>query len=227
MAAPASPGSRPPLRVAGLALLAIGIIAAIIGLFTMATGGGNGTVAQAPLSSERVEPTADVVAPPTEGTVVAPPPDAGTTSPGASAPFVPDDGEGATGATPAPPVAAAPGGAGAAGGAPDGSGANGGGSATGVRAPVRVYNNSTIQGLAAKASADFRDAGWTVTEIGGYQGLIPRSTVYYRPGTAEEAAAKELAAAFRLRAEPRFAGIAESSPGLIVIVTKEYASPGK
>ena len=36
--------------------------------------------------------------------------------------------------------------------------------------------------------------GWTVTEIGGYNGRIPVSTVYYREGTAEKDAAEGAAA---------------------------------
>jgi hypothetical protein len=95
------------------------------------------------------------------------------------------------------------------------------------RSPLRVYNNSTVTGLAARAAGDFRNAGWTVTEIGGFPGAdLPTSTVYYRPGTNEEAAAQEIGRAFGLRVEPRFAAIEQASPGVIVIVTKEYRSPG-
>lgn len=88
--------------------------------------------------------------------------------------------------------------------------------------PLRVYNNSTITGLAARGAADFEAAGWTVTDIGGYNGRIPVSTVYYREGTAEKDAADFLADAFGLRAQPRFDGIEDSSPGVIVILTKDY-----
>ena len=103
-----------------------------------------------------------------------------------------------------------------------------GGSSSVPHGPLRVYNNSLIQGLAARAAADFRSAGWTVAEIGGYPGAtIPTSTVYYRPGTDEQTAAQEIGRAFGLRVEPRFAGIQSASPGVIVIVTREYRSPGK
>ncbi|MBC8092678.1 MAG: LytR C-terminal domain-containing protein [Pseudonocardia sp.] len=88
--------------------------------------------------------------------------------------------------------------------------------------PLRVYNNSTITGLAARGAADFEAAGWTVTDTGGYNGRIPVSTVYYREGTAEKDAADFLADAFGLRAQPRFDGIEDSSPGVIVILTKDY-----
>ena len=53
-----------------------------------------------------------------------------------------------------------------------------------VKVPVRVYNNSTVTGLANKASDEVRANGWTVAETGNYsQGVIPTTTVYYRAGT--------------------------------------------
>jgi hypothetical protein len=85
---------------------------------------------------------------------------------------------------------------------------------------VRVYNNSTIKNLAEHAAERLRASGWTVTEVGNYPyGIIPTSTVYYRPGTDEQAAAKALAERFGLRAMPRFSGIEQATPGLIVILT--------
>ena len=92
---------------------------------------------------------------------------------------------------------------------------------------MRVYNNSMINGLAARAASDFRSAGWTVEEVANYPyGNIPTSTVYYRPGTSEEAAAQSIGSEFGMRVEPRFAGLDEASPGLIVIVTKDYQTRG-
>jgi LytR cell envelope-related transcriptional attenuator len=89
--------------------------------------------------------------------------------------------------------------------------------------PVRVFNNGTITGLAAQAARDFRADGWNVVEVGNYsQGIIPTTTAYFRPGTNEEAAARALAAKFNMRAEPRFAGIANASPGVIVLITNDY-----
>lgn len=89
--------------------------------------------------------------------------------------------------------------------------------------PVRVFNNSTIKGLAARAAADFRANGWTIAEAGNYPyGIIPTTTAYYTPGTDEETAAKALAAEFGMKADPRFEGIQNSSPGVIVIVTDDY-----
>jgi hypothetical protein len=93
------------------------------------------------------------------------------------------------------------------------------------RAPVRVYNNSNITGLAAQAADDFRRNGWVVEEVANYSGgIIPTSTVYFQPGTGQEAAAQALADRFNLRVEPRFDGIAGARPGLIVIVTNDYGS---
>lgn len=90
---------------------------------------------------------------------------------------------------------------------------------------VRVYNNSTIRGLAARAADDLSAAGWTVAEVGNYaQGTIPTTTVYYREGTDEQAAAEAIGAEFGMRVEPRFPGIENADPGLIVIVTNDYSS---
>ena len=94
--------------------------------------------------------------------------------------------------------------------------------------PVRVYNNGTIQGLAQQAADQFKAAGWNVTGVGPYsQGIIVTSTVYYRPGTDEEAAANALGQAFHLRIMPRFEGIQAASPGVIVIITNDYSPPAK
>lgn len=234
MAESPQPGSRSPLRVGGIALLGVGVIAAFAGLITTTQGNGNGTVAQGPTASAGVLESAAPAAAPTEPAVASPPPDAARVAPAPATPFVAGPtGDGtAVGAAPpaspvpapapapvepAPPAVAAP----APAPAP-------GGSSSVPHGPLRVYNNSLIQGLAARAAADFRSAGWTVAEIGGYPGAtIPTSTVYYRPGTDEQTAAQEIGRAFGLRVEPRFAGIQSASPGVIVIVTREYRSPGK
>jgi hypothetical protein len=97
-----------------------------------------------------------------------------------------------------------------------------------VKVPVRVYNNSNITGLANKASDEVRANGWEVAEKGNYsQGIIPTTTVYYRPGTDEEASAKELAAVLRARVEPRFSGIESAAAGIILIVTNDYQGVSK
>ncbi|QYN40904.1 LytR C-terminal domain-containing protein [Pseudonocardia sp. DSM 110487] len=98
-----------------------------------------------------------------------------------------------------------------------------GGGTSATRLPLRVYNNSTISGLATRAAEDFRNAGWPIDEIGNYpQGVIPTTTVYYRPGTNEEAPAKALAEQFGMRVNSRFEGLQHATPGIIVIVTNDY-----
>jgi hypothetical protein len=88
---------------------------------------------------------------------------------------------------------------------------------------VRVYNNSLVTGLADRAAGDFRGTGWNVVAVDNYsRGVIATTTVYFRPGTEEEAPAKDLAKEFALRVEPRFQGIQDAGPGIIVIVTREY-----
>ena len=105
-----------------------------------------------------------------------------------------------------------------------GSAARAGGGGTSVtQVPLRVYNNSTISGLATRAADDFRRAGWPIDEVGNYpHGIIPTTTVYYRPGTDEEAPAKALAERFGMRANPRFEGLQHATPGIMVIVTSDY-----
>ncbi|MFI9384048.1 LytR C-terminal domain-containing protein [Kutzneria sp. NPDC052558] len=94
--------------------------------------------------------------------------------------------------------------------------------------PVRVYNNGTIQGYAQKAADDFKAAGWNVTTVAAYsQGIIATTTVYFTPGTDEEAAANQLGQAFHMRVMPRFDGIQSASPGVIVIITNDYNPPAK
>jgi hypothetical protein len=215
--APAPSGGPSPLRVGGLALLGVGVVAAIIGLAALATGSGGDdthTAAPAPTASSTPEPapTGDVAPPaaaaPTDGSV--PIPSFGAT---------PTNGIAAPPTT--PPPAAVGAGAGAAGAG--GAAAAGDGGAPVVRAPVRVYNNSTISGLAAVAAEDFRSAGWQVEQVANYpSGRIPTSTVYFRPGTAEQQAAALMGGEFGLRVEQRFDGLDEASPGLIVIVTNDY-----
>ncbi|QJY46210.1 LytR C-terminal domain-containing protein [Pseudonocardia broussonetiae] len=277
MTAPAPSGGPSPLRIGGLALLGVGAVAGIIGLATLATGGGDGSSSAAPSTSVTASPgdgftETDGVTPPggvvpTDGAAPGEPgatpgqpgatpgqpggvpgqpgdangdgtgdgaggvpiPSFGPTPTGGIA--APGDGSGGTGGTGGTGTGGTGGGSGtgsgsggAAGGAAGGGSAvgGGGGGAESVRMPLRVYNNSTIPGLAARAAADFEAAGWTVTDTGGYNGLIPTSTVYYRAGTAERDAAEFLGSAFGLRVEERFEGIQSSSPGVIVILTKDY-----
>jgi hypothetical protein len=214
--------------VGGIALLGVGVIAAFAGLITTTQGNGNGTVAQAPTASAGVLESTAPAAAPTEPAVASPPPDAAKVAPAPATPFVAGATGDGTAAGAAPPASAVPAPAEPAPPAVAAPAPAPGDSSSVAHGPLRVYNNSLIQGLAARAASDFRSAGWTVAEIGGYPGAtIPTSTVYYRPGTNEQTAAQEIGRAFGLRVEPRFEGIQSASPGVIVIVTKEYRSPGK
>lgn len=185
-------------RAAGFLLLGIAAIALVIGVISLFGGSGDDKAGPTP------SPSSTTTAPPTSAkpppsTSVKPPPATTTTKP----PPV-------TTTTAKPPSHTA---------APPSTHAQ----------PVRIYNNSTIKGLAKRAEADFRRGGWNVVEVGNYsQGIIATATVYYRPGTAEEAAARDLARTYGMRVEPRFAGIQSASPGVIVIVTNDYTGkPGK
>jgi hypothetical protein len=175
-------------RIGGIALVGVGVVAAVIGLVSLGTGGGSSSTSEA-------APETASVAPATPDTNAVPLPSFSAT-PTTAAPVT-------TPAPVAPPVTAAP--------------------AAAPTMPLRVYNNSTISGLAATASSDFQRGGWTVSESRNYpDGIIPTSTVYYRPGTGEQASAQRLADEYGLRVEPRFEGIQDASPGLIVIVTRDF-----
>ncbi|MGW0045210.1 LytR C-terminal domain-containing protein [Rhodococcus sp. NPDC003348] len=86
---------------------------------------------------------------------------------------------------------------------------------------VRVFNNSTVSGLAAETAGTLESDGWTVSETGNYSsGNVAKTTAFYSANSAtEKQAAQQIAAELGITAEQRFAGIATASPGVIVIVT--------
>nr|WP_271209978.1 LytR C-terminal domain-containing protein [Rhodococcus wratislaviensis]GLK34863.1 hypothetical protein GCM10017611_17130 [Rhodococcus wratislaviensis] len=93
-------------------------------------------------------------------------------------------------------------------------------SADAASVPVRVLNNSNVTGLASQTATELMSSGWTVSETGNYSdGTISETTVYYGTSAAEKEAATEIAAQLGVSAQPRFPGIANSSAGVIVIVT--------
>ncbi len=189
--------SARPGRVAGLALLGVAAVALVIGVISLFGGNGDG---QADDGGDRPPSSSSSETSETSGPAD-PPPATSTTDP-------------------APPTTTtAP---------PGGTTTTSPTSGPEKSVPVRVYNNSTIKGLAAEAAEDLAAAGWTVAEVGNYSaGRIPTTTVYYTPGTAEEAAARALGEEFGMRVEDRFEGIRDSNPGVIVIVTNDYRSAGK
>lgn len=192
-------------RIAGVALLGLALVALVMGLVTAfgddgdnnADGDGQPTTT----SSSRPATTGQ---PPSSRTSVIPPTSSTSTS---EAPTT------TTTTTPGQSQTPPPGG--------DGNGE------PAKSVPVRVYNNSTVKGLAAKAADDLRADGWNVTEVGNYPyGIIRTTSVYYRPGTEEEAVARSIAATFGMRVAERFEGIRDAPAGVIVIVTNDYGSGG-
>lgn len=205
------PGLSRPMRTGGFALLAVAAIAAVIGTASAVTGDDEPDTAQ---------PTGEQPSPPTSGpgaggTTTSSPP--GETTPGkqkTTSRTKPTTSPKKTTQRPAPTQAP--------GGQPDAPEGKAGDSVKSV--PVRVYNNSDIRDLAARAADDLRARGWNVVATGNYsKGIIYTTTVYYRPGTAEKEAARQIGDEFGMRVEPRFDGIKDASEGVIVIVTKDYA----
>ncbi len=88
--------------------------------------------------------------------------------------------------------------------------------------PVRVLNNSDVAGLAAETATRLESAGVQVGETGNYSsGVVAASTVYYDPAVpGQQAQAERIARTLGFGSEPRFAGIASASPGIVVIVTR-------
>lgn len=61
-------------------------------------------------------------------------------------------------------------------------------------APVRVYNSTTITGLAHHVAEEIQARGWTVIDVGNVSGASSLTTLYYAPGL--HAAAQHLAGEF-------------------------------
>lgn len=237
-------GLSRPLRAAGLGLLAVAVIAAVIGGVTVVTGGDDPDPAAQETSETNTPGNGDGEQ---SGSPDGQQPDSGDGSGDNDG----GDGSGGNGGDGSDGDGSGSGN-GSDGGSGDGStdggdGADGGGSADGngsgngtgnggtanggenqkvniKSVHVRVYNNSTIRGLARTAADDLRAQGWNVVEESNYSdGIIPESTAYFRPGTDEEHAARVLASDLGIKSAKRFDGIQDSSPGVIVIVTKDYA----
>ncbi|WP_225439857.1 LytR C-terminal domain-containing protein [Amycolatopsis eburnea] len=201
-------GMSRPMKAAGVALIGVAVVAAVVGGITALSGDGANEAGPSGTSSTSPGTSGGTSAPPaTSSTATPPSTSANPTSPTPPSPTTPPPGQ---------PTQGQP-------GQPGGDQ-----QASNKWVTVRVFNNSTIKGLADRAAEDFRGSGWNVNEVSNYsQGVIPTTTAFYRPGTDEEAAAKQLAQEFGIKAEPRFPGIESASPGVIVIVTKEYQSGHK
>ncbi|MEU6647162.1 LytR C-terminal domain-containing protein [Saccharomonospora sp. NPDC046836] len=210
-------GLSRPMRAAGLGLIAVAVIAGVIGGITLLGSGDDSEQTAQPSTSQEQQPPGDGE----RSTSAQPTSTQPTTT--------------STSTTSQPPAAGSPSTQPSQPGTPSTPGAQPGGTDSGATGQdqqagakwvgLRVYNNSTIKGLANTAADDFRAQGWNVVQVDNYpSGIIPTSTAYFRPGTDEEAAARSLAGQFGLRVEPRFDGIQDSSPGVIVIVTQDYES---
>jgi hypothetical protein len=194
--------------VAGLALLGLAAIALIIGLISIFGGGDGDDNANPPSPTATSGPGSSEEQPPSSSSTSTTGPPASSSSAPATTTTTSRPGGGSATA-PAPP----PGG--------DGNGE------PGKSQPVRVYNNSTVSGLAAKAADDLRAVGWNVISVGNYPyGTIPTTSVYYRPGTAEQSAAEDIADDFGMKVQPRFTGLSSFPDGVVVIVTNDYQGIG-
>lgn len=204
MSSPEPARSAHPARAAGLALIGVAAVALVIGVASLFTGGDDDQPGAQPSATSSTDPgSSDTQTP---GTTDSSPPQtttgSPTTPPATTTTAAPTGVPGNTTTTAPPPVTPT------------------------NKPPVRVYNNSNIQNLAARASDDVRKVGWEVVETGNYsQGVIPTTTIYFRPGTDEEASAQALAQALRAEVKPRFDGIEGAHPGIIVIVTNDYQGP--
>jgi hypothetical protein len=92
-----------------------------------------------------------------------------------------------------------------------------------ARPSLTVLNNSRVNGLASRAARDFAAGGWHVAATGNLRGRTPRTTVYYAPGYADEAAALRRQFPKILDARPRPEGLPGNGP-LTVVVTRDYAA---
>ena len=91
-------------------------------------------------------------------------------------------------------------------------------------APVHVFNNSTVPGLAGRTGDTLRGAGFDVKDVANLpstQGVVPQSAVYYGTGAGEKETAEAVAQKLGVQAQPRPSGLAQTTPGVIVIVTQD------
>lgn len=95
------------------------------------------------------------------------------------------------------------------------------------RMPLVVLNNTTITGLAKRASRTFEQGGWTVTKYSNYTNDILSTCAYYDPGASgAEAAANALRAQFPgiKRVKPQFSELSAWHSPIVVILTPDWVS---
>lgn len=191
-------------------LISVALLLAMWGIYSM-TGGKSAKVNNAASTDSAAAS-------------VAPAQPAAPAGPATSAPGVPAPSSDAP--APASAPAGAPASGAAAPGASGGAGTAGAAGAAGASTSagdksvvtVHVLNNSTIQGLAAKAKEQLTSQGYRVGQVGNYsRSVVPQNTVYY---TDNEQQARELAEKVGGVAQQRPADLpAETAgPGSLVVV---------
>ncbi|MCR8691474.1 LytR C-terminal domain-containing protein [Rhodococcus pyridinivorans] len=197
--------SGPPLRAFAMVLISLGILFAGLGFASLGDSDDEPAPAAAPTTTTAAAPAAP--SPRSAAVPSAPAPAAANGGTSASA-----AGDGATTTTAA--VSSAP-------SLPVGSGtAFASDTSAATTAPVRVFNNSEIAGLAAQTATYLEDEGFTITETGNYsEGLLPQTSVFYGTSPGEQQTATAVAESLGVTAQPRFEGIRNAAPGVIVIVT--------
>lgn len=96
---------------------------------------------------------------------------------------------------------------------------------TALAEPVTVLNNTTVSGLASRASEQLRGRGWKIASVGNFTGSLPTSTAFYDASSqAQRLAASALAKQFPqiTAVQPRAAGLPGS--GLTVVVAPNWPS---
>lgn len=95
---------------------------------------------------------------------------------------------------------------------------------TAPRPALDVLNDSRVTGLAARAAATFRSAGWDVTSTGNFHGTdVPETTIFYPDG--DKTAADQLAAQFGIRRlAPASSGLSQTH--LTVALARDWAQRG-
>ena len=199
-----------PLRGVAMILISVALLLAMWGIYSM-TGGKSAKVNNA-ASTDSATASAVSIQPAAPAGPVTSAPGVPAPSSGAPAPASAPAGAAASGAV-APGTS---GGAGTAGAA----GAAGASTSAGDKSAVTVHvlNNSTIQGLAAKAKEQLTSQGYRVGQVGNYsRSVVPQNTVYY---TDNEQQARELAEKVGGVAQQRPADLpAETAgPGSLVVV---------
>ncbi|MBS9375618.1 LytR C-terminal domain-containing protein [Rhodococcus sp. B50] len=195
--------SGPPLRAFAMVLISLGILFAGLGFASLGDSDDEPAPAAAPTTTAAVPAAPSPPSPRSAAVPSAPAAGNGATSAPAPA-----------GATTSAAVSSVP-------SLPAASGTSlAADTSPAATAPVRVFNNSEVAGLAAQTATYLEDEGFTITETGNYsEGLLPQTSVFYGSSPGEQQTATAVAESLGVTAQPRFEGIRDAAPGVIVIVT--------